>query len=138
MISIDITFVIQLMNFLVSLCIINFLIIKPIRANMAKRNGMTDDDIKKAKDLTEKADIQFHAYEERLQKVRLDIAQSRIIAKESGEKNAQEMLSDSEKNAHAVRTEASIHIKEESDLAQKELERHLPQFVQLALTKIFA
>lgn len=137
-INIDITFVIQLINFLISLLIINFLIIRPIRFNMHKRRGLVHDDIEKAKYLTEKADKQFRAYEEHLQKIRRDVAGTRLIAKEDGDEKAQAMLADAEKHSHTIRTEASIFIKEERGIVQEELEKRVPQFVQLALAKLFA
>ena len=51
-ISLDITFIIQLVNFLISVFIINALIIKPIRNNIAQRKAIIDGDKKETEKFT--------------------------------------------------------------------------------------
>jgi F-type H+-transporting ATPase subunit b len=43
MINIDITLLIQLVNFLVALAIINYLIIRPVRGVIARRRAQNDE-----------------------------------------------------------------------------------------------
>ena len=43
MINIDITLLIQLVNFLIALAIINYLIIRPVRGIMARRRAQNDE-----------------------------------------------------------------------------------------------
>lgn len=135
-IKIDITFFIQFVNFVVSLGIINYLIIKPVRENLAKRRSLVNADKDSAEALTSSADEKFKSYEERLQKVRSQVADAFVLAKEESEATTLEVLEKANLQAHAVRSEASALREEQSKQAKSSLDERVPQFVETALAKI--
>ena len=136
MISIDITLLFQIVNFLVSLWIINYLIIRPIRGNLMRRRSIIDADVSNAEKLRLNADIAIKEREEVIGKVHADIASQKKSAKEDAEKRAHTLLDESTNKARDIRSEASAAIRAESALALKDLEAKIPEFTQNALVKV--
>ncbi len=136
MIAIDITLAIQVVNFLVSLLIINYLIIKPVRANLLKRRSIAEKDLEEAEALRLNAEVAMQEREDVLGKVRSDILLQRTAAKEEAETKAHALLDESSASAQSIRAEASDKVRQDSELALKELEAKLPMFTKNAMAKI--
>ena len=84
MISIDITLVFQVVNFLITLFILNVLIIRPIREVLARRrahNAALAGDAGSMKDIAAR---KLESYEARLVQARAQMASSRDAAVQSG------------------------------------------------------
>ena len=112
MINIDITLLIQLVNFLVALAIINYLIIRPVRGVIARRRAQNDELRGRADTLMDEADLKMEGYTAR-------IAQARMHA--AGEE------------ARAIHRAAADRVQAESAEAQRELDGRVGEFVQVAL-----
>lgn len=136
MISIDITLIIQTVNFLVSLWIINHLIIKPVRSNLQKRRSIVNEDVDVAESLRQNAEIAVKERESVLSKVRAEILLQKHTAKEDAEAKATTLLHETTESARVIRSEASVKVREEKELAVKELEAQLPHFTKVALAKV--
>lgn len=137
-ISLDITFLIQLVNFLVSLLIINALIIKPIRKNMAQRKAIIDADKKETNDFTSKIEAQQLFYDERLRAVRVEVTKQRESIKLDAEGSAQQKLQQANDKARVLRQESTQKIQGESQEAMSVLQNKISSYTQEALTKILA
>lgn len=137
-ISLDITFLIQLVNFLVSLLIINALIIKPIRKNMAQRQAIIDADKKETNDFTSKIEAQQVLYDERLRAVRVEVTKQRESIKLDAEGSAQQKLQQANDKARVLRQESTQKIQGESQEAMSILQNKISSYTQEALTKILA
>lgn len=137
-ISLDITFLIQLVNFLVSLLIINALIIKPIRKNMAQRKAIIDADKKETNDFTSKIEAQQLLYDERLRAVRVEVTKQRESIKLDAEGSAQQKLQQANDKARVLRQESTQKIQGESQEAMSVLQNKISSYTQEALTKILA
>ena len=137
-ISLDITFLIQLVNFLVSLIIINALIIKPIRKNMAQRQAIIDADKKETNDFTSKIEAQQVFYDERLRAVRVEVTKQRESIKLDAEGSAQQKLQQANDKARVLRQESTQKIQGESQEAMSILQNKISSYTQEALTKILA
>lgn len=137
-ISLDITFLIQLVNFLVSLLIINALIIKPIRKNMAQRQAIIDADKKETNDFTSKIEAQQLLYNERLRAVRVEVTKQRESIKLDAEGSAQQKLQQANDKARVLRQESTQKIQGESQEAMSVLQNKISSYTQEALTKILA
>jgi F-type H+-transporting ATPase subunit b len=135
-ISINITLVFQLVNFLVSLWIINYFIIKPIRGNLMRRRSMVDADVSDAEKLRLNAEIAVKEREEVIGKVRAGIALENKAAKEDAESKAHTLLDESTRKARDIRGEASAKTRKEGLLALKDLEGKIPDFTKNALAKV--
>lgn len=137
-ISLDITFFIQLINFFISLLIINSLIIKPIRGVIARRKSIIDADNNDTESFTQKMNAHNLQYEERLQAVRAQIAKERDEYKKGAEDVARGVLGKANDEARAIRQESTQKIQSESQEALQALQANVSAYSNEALAKILA
>lgn len=135
-ISLDITFIIQLVNFLVSVFIINALIIKPIRTNMAKRKAIVDQDKNAAEKFRSQIETQNLQYDERLNAIRIEIAKQRETIKASAEEVAHSALQEANEKARSLRQDSTQKVQSESREVMNALQNKISAFTEEALTKI--
>ncbi len=135
-IDIDITLIIQIINFLVTLWIVNILIISPIRENLYKRRYMMDIDLKQSERLRNSAEKRLHERENILIEVREKISCDKRTLKENGEIKAGEILNKSNEQAVLIRNESAEQVRAQSQAALKVLEKQVPKFSKEALAKI--
>lgn len=133
MINIDITLLIQLVNFLVALAIINYLIIRPVRSVIARRRAQNDELRGAADTLAAEADSKLEGYNSRIEKARAEVAAARKSMRAAAEKSAQVRLNDAGDEARAIHRSAAERIRAESAEAMQELDSRVDGFVQVAL-----
>ncbi len=133
MINIDITLLIQLVNFLVALAIINYLIIRPVRGVMARRRAQNDELRGNADTIRDEADLKMEGYTARIAQARAEVAVARERVKADAEKSAQASLQAAGEEARVIHRAASERVKAESAEAQRELDGRVGEFVQVAL-----
>ena len=133
MINIDITLLIQLVNFLVALAIIYYLIIRPVRGVIARRRAQNDELRGSADTIMEEADLKMEGYTARIAKARADVAAVRESIKASAEKDAQARMHAAGEEARSIHRAAADRIQAESAEAQRELDGRVGDYVQVAL-----
>ena len=133
MINIDITLLIQLVNFLVALAIINYLIIRPVRAVVARRRAQNDELRGSADTIMDEADLKMEGYTARIAQARADVAAVRESIKASAEKDAQARVHAAGEEARAIHRAAADRVQTESAEAQRELDGRVGDYVQAAL-----
>ncbi len=136
MISIDITLVFQVVNFLITLFILNVLIIRPIREVLARRrayNAALAGDAGSMKDIAAR---KLESYEARLVQARAQMASSRDAAKKAGEREAQKHLEAVGAEARTIRQNATERMREESAAARRELEGRVAAYAESAIDKV--
>lgn len=136
MISIDITLLFQLVNFLVALVIINGLIIGPVRRVMAERNARNEALRGDAGSLDSASARKMEEYEARLLLARTEMAAAREAAKQAGEKDAQNRLETAGGEARAIRQQATERLHEESAEARRELDGKVTDYARLAVNRL--
>lgn len=136
MINIDITLLIQLGNFLITLLIINYLIIKPIRKVIADRrvynDGLKGDAIR----LDEEASSKMEGYATRLAQARAEVASLRERVKKESAQKAQETLKTAGDEARSIHRQAADRVHAESMETRKALDARLNNFVDSAVKRI--
>ncbi len=136
MISIDITLVFQVVNFLITLFILNVLIIRPIREVLARHrahNAALAGDAGSMKDIAAR---KLESYEARLVQARAQMASSRDAAKKAGEREAQKHLEAVGAEARTIRQNATERMREESAAARRELEGRVAAYAESAIGKV--
>jgi len=133
MINIDITLLIQLVNFLVALAIINYLIIRPVRGVIARRRAQNDELRGSAESLEGEAGLKMDGYAARIARVRAEVAAIRESMKVEAEQGAQDRLNAAGEEARSIHRAAADRIHSESAEAQRELDGRVGDFVQVAL-----
>ena len=133
MINIDITLLIQLVNFLVALAIINYLIIRPVRAVVARRRAQNDELRGSADTIMDEADLKMEGYTARIAQARADVAAVRESIKARAEKDAHARVHAAGEEARAIHRAAADRVQAESAEAQRELDGRVGDYVQAAL-----
>lgn len=136
MITIDITLPIQIINFLISMFIINFFIIGPIRRNISKRRSIIKSFDESAQSFNTNASGRIEKYEKRMAKTREQINTFRESAYLSALEDAQATEEKGHQQAEIVHEEANLRIKGEIAQAEQELLANIPTYSKLALEKI--
>ena len=138
MINLDITFLFQLVNFLVTVALLNWLIIGPVRRVMAERRARNDGLRGDAASLNDEAARKLEDYESSLLRARADMAAVRDEAKRAGEKAAQGRLEGSGEEARAILRAASERVHADSLDARQQLEARVGDFARQAVDKLLS
>ena len=133
MINIDITLLIQLVNFLIALAIINYLIVRPVRGVLARRRAQNDEVRGAADSLESDAGLKMEGYNARIEKARADVATLRKSVKLAAEETAQARLNEAGDEARAIHRAAAERVRAEGAEARRELDGRVGDFVQVAL-----
>ncbi|HJD97312.1 ATP synthase F0 subunit B [Mailhella massiliensis] len=133
MINIDITLLIQVVNFLVALAIINYLIIRPVRGAMARRRAQNDVLRGDADTLEGEAGLKLDGYNARIAEARAEMSALRKSMKAAAEEAAQARLNEAGDEARSIHRAAAGRIQEEGAEARRELDAKVGDFVQVAL-----
>lgn len=133
MINIDITLLIQLVNFLIALAIINYLIIRPVRGIMARRRAQNDELRGAADSLEGEADLKMEGYKARIEKTRAEVSAVRKSMKTAAEQAAQARVNAAGDEARSIHRAAAERVRAESAEARRELDGRVGDFVQVAL-----
>jgi F-type H+-transporting ATPase subunit b len=92
MISLDHSLFIQLANFIVTIVVLNFLLIQPVRRQLAERKSLTEKLVSEAEDFSALSAGRLTAYERALTDARAAAALTRDEIKTEGEAAQREML----------------------------------------------
>lgn len=133
MINIDITLLIQLVNFLVTLVIINYLIVRPIRGVIARRRAANDELKENAKSLADEAALKMEGYTARIARARAEVAALRENVKAAAGQSAQEKMQKASEQARSIHLAAADRVRTESTEARRELDGRIGGFVDTAL-----
>ena len=136
MIDLDITLVIQLVNFLVTLVVLNYLLIRPIRGIMRKRQETLDHFAEEASQLNARAEKAMADYQHALDDAHEDGIALREMEREESEEARQAMLA-------AATSEANEHIRDAAYATAAEvahsrdaIRAELPEIVQSIVAKL--
>ena len=136
MISIDVTLFFQVVNFLITLFILNALIIRPIRDVLARRRAHNEALAGDAGSMQDIAARKLESYEARLVHARAQRASCRDAARKAGEQDARQHLESAGAEARAIRQEAAERMRTESAAARKALEGKVAAYAESAIGKM--
>lgn len=136
MIELNITFLIQLVNFLIILAVLNVILYRPIRGILKQRSERMAAQMSEIERFTEEATQKLSNYEQSLEQARQEGMEIRNEFKEEGQKEEQEMLSKVSEEASAelqsVRDELAAQRKD----AEQKLDKEVKEFAQKATDRI--
>lgn len=102
MIDLDSTFFIQFLNFTISLIVLNFLLIRPIRDIIKKRNDAMSTMVDEAENFTNSAEEKLQNYHKQLDQTRIAGTQKRNEMKDEGVAQEKGILSAAGEQASAT------------------------------------
>ena len=136
-IAVDVTIFIQLANFLITVVVLNFLLIKPVRKQIASRREFALAHTDAIDAFTSDADTKIAAYESALAEARGTAAAAREQLKSEGHAKEQEILGAAQTDAQAFLRSSREEVSRETKAAMKTLTGQIDGFAAKAASKIF-
>jgi F-type H+-transporting ATPase subunit b len=136
MIDLNITFVVQFINFLIILFVLNFILFRPIRGIIKKRTDLMADQLNAIERFTTQAKSKMGNYESSLNEARVQGKDIRGQYREEGYVVEKGMVEAASSEAAANLGTARERIAKEKQSAQGALSGKVEQYAQLATAKI--
>ena len=136
MIDLNITLWFQLVNFLVTLVVLNFLLIAPIRAIIRQRKTKIEGLTGSIDAFADEGRKLLEGYEAELARARAEAGQYRKQAKADAEVEERSLLAAASKDAQASLQAAQASVRAEADTARQALQAEMKVFSDAALAKI--
>lgn len=136
MIDLNLTMLIQLINFIITLVLVNVLLVKPIRYTIQNRRKVLADGAASVESFAKKANSDLASYEERLQSARLQGETLRRELREQSIARQQQLLADAASSAQSNLAQSRVTSHQAALSAQQQLSGQVPQMAELALGKL--
>jgi F-type H+-transporting ATPase subunit b len=136
MIELNITFFIQLVNFLIVLLVLNLILYRPIRGILKKRAEIMAGRLDEVERFTAQASEKMTAYEQELDKARRQAQDLRMNMKEEGYAEEKKLVEAASVEAGSILKAAKEKIASEKKSAIAALKAQVEKFAQMAAEKI--
>ncbi len=136
MIALDTTLWIQLVNFLITIVVLNYLLIKPVRAHIAARKALTAGYAADVEKFTAEANQKLASYETSLSHARTEASVDRDALKAEGHSREQALLQAAQAEAQSFLTAHRAQVAKDAKTAGKALLSQVDSFAAKAMTKI--
>ena len=136
MIDIDKTFLIQLVNFLITIIGLNLLLIRPIRDKILERNKLMADQVGAIETFNSSAEEKLKGYQEAIDSARQQGLELRKEMRAEGAGQEQQIMSAAGKDVAAILKAAQEDIAAQVAGAKKALLADVEKFAQKATAKI--
>lgn len=137
MIKLDSTILIQFINFVVTIVFLNYLLIKPVREQIATRNNLIEGYTNEIASFTESASQKIASYEAALTQARSSAIQAREAVKAEAVTEEQKIIAKAQAEAQAFIAQSRERVAKESQQATQVLLSRVDDFAAKAMNKIF-
>ncbi len=138
MIELNMTLLIQLVNFLILLAVLNLIIFRPIRGVIKKRSERMAADLTEIEQFNEQAKNKMEDYEASLQKARQEGTEIRSSYKEEGLQEEKKIVGQAKEEASQELEQARSELSQQAEKAQKNLHKQVDKYAKLVADKILA
>lgn len=114
------TFIAQILNLFIQMYLIKRFLFKPVNEILAKRQALTDKEIKDARDAKADADKIRGEYEGQMATAKAEASQIISDAKKSAQTEADKMIKAATDEAHSIKAKAEADIEQEKKKAINE------------------
>lgn len=121
MLDLNVTLIFQLINFFIALFLLNWLLIRPVRAIIQKRNGIMDGLANEADNFHNEAVARLKAYEEELAKARQKAGLTHEEGKNAGLAELEKIIGTAQQSAKQLLEENRAIMSHQADIALAEL-----------------
>ncbi len=136
MINLDHTIVIQLVNFLITIVVLNFLLIKPVRDQIAARKALTTGYAKDIEQFAADAAAKLSSYEASLAEARAQATVARDAIRAEGQSREHELVSSAHAEAQAFLNSSREQVAADAKAAMDTLLSQVNVFAAKAMSKI--
>ncbi len=138
MIELNVTFFIQLVNFLIVLLLLNLILYKPIRGMLRKRAEIMSQKVSEVEDFSSTAEEKMKAYEIELDKARVKAQEIRAEFKGEGFAKESEIVDVASGEAMSIVKAAREQVSKEKETAISTLKKQVENFAAKATEKILS
>ena len=138
MIELNVMLLVQLGNFLITLIFLNYLLIRPIRRIIRKREENISKLLAEAEDFSNKAEERLAKYEEALSQARAEAVKHRADLKADGLAEEARLLEFATGEAQKTLLQAKEEIVGEAKLAMAEFKLKVEDLARLATNRVLA
>lgn len=136
MIELDVTLWFQLANFIITLVVLNFLLIRPVRDIIRQRRDTFNDIEKEIAAFTARAESDLAAYEANLRKAREEAAEVRKSARADADALGQTILADAAREARESLRSSQAAVHADADQAAQTLRAGVESFARATVDKL--
>lgn len=136
MIELDVTLWFQLANFIITLVVLNFLLIRPVRDMIRQRRETFNDIEKEIVAFTARAESELATYEAKLREAREEASEVRKSARADADALGQTILSDAAREAREALRSAQADLHADADRAEQSLRSGVESFVRATVDKL--
>lgn len=136
MINIDVTILIQFVNFLILMAVLNLLLYRPLRAIMQKRKEKIEGSYQAAKDLEGSIEEKMARYQEQLQDAKLKGNQERGTMRQAAAEEEARLLSAAHETASAHVQKIREQVSQEAKAASAQLKSETEAIAGEIATKV--
>ena len=138
MIELNVTFFIQLVNFLIVLLLLNLILYKPIRGMLKKRAEIMSQKVSEVEDFSSSAEEKMKAYETELDKARVKAQEIRADFKSEGFSKESEIVDAASGEAMSIVKAAREQVSKEKETAVSTLKKQVEDFAAKATERILS
>lgn len=128
MLDLNITLVFQLINFFIALFFLNWLLIRPIREIIKKRNGIMDEMASEADNFVNEACERLANYEAELAKARQEAGLAREAGRNAGLEELAAIVGNAQQSAKQLLEENRKNIQGQAEIALSQLRDGIDDF----------
>ncbi|MCL1890346.1 MAG: ATP synthase F0 subunit B [Desulfovibrionaceae bacterium] len=138
MVSVDlnITLVIQIVNFIVGLVVINLLIISPVRGIIRQRRELSDKLTKDAGKFANEASLRLNRYESELETARAQAAGQREVVKAQAQETGRSILEGAQSEAGLFLQRSRKEVEQEVETLRRALRGKIGVLADKAVSRI--
>mgnify|MGYP003592716123 CR=1 FL=1 len=136
MIDLDVTLFIQLANFLFTLVVLNFLLIRPVRQQIAARSALTSGYLSDIEKFNAEAAMKVSAYELSLAEARAKASLTRDALRAEGQTQEQALIQTAQSEAQAYLQSSKAQVAADAKAAMNTLLSQVNVYAAKAVDKI--
>lgn len=128
MLDLNITLIFQFVNFIVAIVVLNYLLIRPVREIIKKRNDLMDGIAGEADNFHNEAVNRLKAYEAELAKARQEAGKNREESKNEGLAELQAIVGKAQQSAKELLEENRASLNNQAEVALSSLRDGIDDF----------
>lgn len=136
MFDINITLIIQLVNFIVTIVVLNYLLIQPIRAMLQKRRDLASGMLRDAESFNKEAAAKLENYEAALTRAREEAALTRDIKKREGVASETELMDAAYAEAQKFLQTSREETRKSVAATMETMEKRVPELAKMATAQL--
>ncbi len=138
MLDLNITMLIQMVNFFIALYVLNVMLIKPIRAILQERRQKMDGLAGDAEAFEREAALRIEAYQAELSRARQEGVAMRDAARNEGVAKQQEIVGEAGRTAQEELAAAEASVRREAEATLQELKKQVGSLANKIATRVMA